>query len=212
MHRTIQLLILLALAALLAACKGSATPTATGAPSAGQPDVNQRGLIMGSLALRDDALAVDAQQAATLLPLWKAYRTLSQSETATPLERQGVLRQIREQMRPEQLAAMDALTVEDQARLAAELGLPWASQEAQSVSPDVVATRMAEVASNPAAHPGAGGGMMQGLGGGGLAAGTGAGVPAEGGVMIVRGQGSNMQDRATVALLEALIEHLEAIR
>ena len=43
-------------------------------------------LLVGTFRLEDSSLAVDAAQAAELLPLWKAYRSLSASDSSSSLE------------------------------------------------------------------------------------------------------------------------------
>jgi hypothetical protein len=229
MNRTIKLLLLLALAALLAACKGSAAATTAQAATQG---VDEMRLILGTLQLREGDLAVDAAQAAELLPLWKAYRALAQSDATSDAERAALLKQVREAMRPDQLAAIDALAMgaENQAALAAEMGLEMPDRGMGDLSQDEIAARMAERGIDPAAMAAGGdfggGGMMAPGGGGGAAAGAmmapgGGGAP--GGGVVVFGQGGQQAaagggaatragatSRANM-LLEALIAYLEEI-
>lgn len=218
MKRTIRLLIILSVAALLAACSGNGA-AATAQPT-GQGSDETR-LILGTLQLREGEQAVDAAQAAELLPLWKAYRTLSQSDSTSDAERSALLQQIREAMRPDQLTAIDAQTMgaESRAALAAELGLEMPEGGMGDLSQEEMATRMstrvAERGADPAAMQAggpAGGGMMPPGGGGAPGGGAiafGPGGPqgyTEGGAS-VRGSAPG---RANM-LLDALISYLEEI-
>lgn len=69
----------------------------------------QSQLIVGTLKLADTELAVDADQAADLVPLWQAVQTLSQSETTAVVELDALLKQIQEAMSAEQIQAIAAM-------------------------------------------------------------------------------------------------------
>lgn len=81
----------------------------------------------GTLLLEDTDLAVSPSQAAELLPLWKAARSLSESETVAQAELEAVFNQIQDVMTPEQLAAISEMQFrgEDMAQLAEDLGLTF---------------------------------------------------------------------------------------
>jgi hypothetical protein len=66
-------------------------------------------LALGTLRLEDTAQAVNAAQAAELLPLWKAAQSLSTSQTISTVEMDALYAQIREAMTPEQIKAIDAM-------------------------------------------------------------------------------------------------------
>lgn len=66
-------------------------------------------LIAGSLKLEDTDLAIDVEEAGKLLPLWQAYQSLSNSDTAAQAEIDALVRQIDSTMTPEQLAAIAAM-------------------------------------------------------------------------------------------------------
>ena len=66
-------------------------------------------LILGSIKLEDGDLAVSADEAATLLPLWQAYQSLSNSDTTAEAELQALARQIQGAMQPDQVAAIAAM-------------------------------------------------------------------------------------------------------
>ena len=63
-------------------------------------------LALGTLQLEDTEQAVDETQAATLLPLWQAYQTLSQSDTTAAVELEALAGQIQRAMTAEQVQAI----------------------------------------------------------------------------------------------------------
>src|SRR3989304_6125336 len=56
-------------------------------------------LVVGSLKLEETDMAIAADQAQELVPLWQAYRSLVTSETSAQQEREALLTQIEERMR-----------------------------------------------------------------------------------------------------------------
>jgi hypothetical protein len=82
-------------------------------------------LVLGTLRLEDTALAVDSEQAAELVPLWKVFRSLTSSDTAAEAEIESVVNQIQSTMTSEQIAAITALglTLDDIQALIEELGI-----------------------------------------------------------------------------------------
>ena len=81
----------------------------------------------GTLLLEDSEYAVDPAQAAELLPLWKAARSLNQSETVAEAELEAVFNQIQDTMTSEQISAIAdlQLTGEEMAQLMEDLGLSF---------------------------------------------------------------------------------------
>lgn len=79
----------------------------------------------GTLMLEESEHAVTPEQAAQLLPLWKAARSLSESETVAQAELEAVFNQIEDTMTPEQIGAINAmqLTGEEMAQLMEDLGI-----------------------------------------------------------------------------------------
>jgi len=130
---------LLVLSLVLAACASShatstATATAAATDSAGDAASAQGTLspvamdILGIFKLEGTDLALDATQAATLLPLWQAYRSLLNSDTAAAAELEAVKTQIDEALTAEQqdaIAAMN-LTLEDLVAMAEQFGVSQA--------------------------------------------------------------------------------------
>ena len=81
----------------------------------------------GTLLLEESEYAIDSQQAEQLLPLWKAARSLSDSETVAQEELEAVFNQIEDTMTPEQLSAINEmqLTGEEMAQLMEDLGIEF---------------------------------------------------------------------------------------
>lgn len=81
----------------------------------------------GTLLLEGTENAVDPAQAAELLPLWKATRSLSESETVAQEELEAVFNQIQDTMTPKQISmiAEMQLTGEEMAQLMEDLDLSF---------------------------------------------------------------------------------------
>lgn len=192
-------------------------------PGAGNASLAMQ-LALGTFKLEGTDYPVDAEQAAALLPLWKAARSLSQSDTVATEELQAVIDQIKDTMTAEQLAALDgmSLSFEDMGAIAEELGLELGFGAGQfgDISPEMRATMQAARDSGQFPPGGFGDGPGPGFGGGGPGGGAGPG----GGF----GQGESLspeQRQTAVAerggfrraglgvpalLLDAVIEFLEA--
>ena len=103
-------LILPALFLFLAGCSanGGSTASGSGLLATDYEDAlpMQSQLIVGTLKLADSDLAVDATEAAELVPLWQAVQTLSQSETTAAVELEALLKQIQETMSAAQVQAI----------------------------------------------------------------------------------------------------------
>lgn len=96
-------------------------------------------LILGTLLLEGTDQAVDAGQAAVLLPLWQEWHDLSRSNTAAPGDREALIKQIQSAMTQEQFQAIAAmeLTQEDVLEYVQENGVgfpsrPTATPDAQN--------------------------------------------------------------------------------
>jgi len=170
-------------------------------------------LTLGTFKLDETDYAVDAEQAASLLPLWKALRSLSESQTAATEELQAILNQIQDSMTPEQIAAIEGmgLTGEDMSAIFQELGLEFGGGEGRfgNLTPEQQATMQA--ARESGEFPGGG------IPGSGLGQGRGGGNPGEVGLspearetaVAERGgtRGANLG--LNPALLEAIITFLQ---
>ena len=104
------------------------TPNESKAPRlAGETPLSTQ-LLFGTFALEETELAVDAAQASELLPLWKAVKSLSNSDTASSVELDALYNQIQDTMTTEQLNQIAAMefTGESMQVLTEELGLDMA--------------------------------------------------------------------------------------
>jgi len=128
MMKAKTLLLSLLLTFVLAAC-GSAEGNGNDTPKLSDTYENaisvEAQLVVGSLSLEETDLAITSEQAAILLPFWKAYRSLLQSDTTAEAEVDAVIDQIQESMTSEQIEAIAAmeLTQDDVPILIQELGL-----------------------------------------------------------------------------------------
>lgn len=141
-------------------------------------------LAVGILKLEGTEWAVTAEQAQTLLPLWKAVKSLSNSDTASSEEIQALYEQIQESLTAEQLQQIQALslTQDDLRSLMEQYGIQFNMPAGGdgTLTQEQIATRVAQRAQS-------GGGMpMGGPGGMPPEAGMGAGAPP--GMMEQNGQ------------------------
>jgi hypothetical protein len=177
--KIIVLLMIFVLGLALPACSGADAQTAAGDNSSEQAP-GQRledTLAFGTLMLEGSPQAVTAEQARILLPLWKAVKSLSASDTASQEEIRALYRQIEESLTAEQVQALQAvnLSPEDLQALMTQYNIQ-AGAGVPAVSDDQRATRIAQRA---AAGEQAGGGLPPGAGGRG---GPEGGMPFEGGL------------------------------
>ncbi|MFH1086946.1 MAG: hypothetical protein V1772_14450 [Chloroflexota bacterium] len=93
-------------------------------------------LVVGTLKLEGTDEAVSAAQAAELLPLWKAYRSLRADDATAPAELVALLAQIKGEMTAAQLEAVDdmQLTAADLAAFMQDQGIQTASAGASASS------------------------------------------------------------------------------
>jgi len=165
---------------VLAACSSSAAQATTSinqssntsspGNTSGSASLENR-LAPGILKLEGTNLAVTAQQATQLLPLWQQVQTLDTSGTAQTSDYTTVYQQIESTLTSDQVNAIQAmsLTQSDMQTLMTSLGIqvtPGAfgggSGSRPTQSPDQLATRTAQRTLTPGA-PG-GGGFVRGTG------------------------------------------------
>ena len=171
------LAVLLAGAVLLTACSASKTSSSSaaagGAPSgnSNQPLALAGQLAVGTLKLEGTPNAVDAKEAAGLLPLWQAYSQIVTSDSTAQAEIDGLVTQIKDTMTPAQVSAITAmkLTQQDTFTTLGKLGFASSGANAPSAT------------GTPRASSNAGGGFAGGAGGPpGGSPGGGAGAPPAG--------------------------------
>ena len=235
---------LLMTALLLAACgSSSASPNAqTGSTtqSSDVADPSTQGnngqfeipvslkLALGTLNLDGSENEVSADEAAALLPLWKAVSSLGSSDTVAAEEMNALYDQIQETMTPEQVAAIDQmqLTRESMGEIAQKLGVELFGNGGRfgTFTPEMQATAQAARESGqfqgrnfPVPPEGgfAGGGPGDGSGGGGGFGGNFQGggnlTPEQQATMTARraANGNRINSGVPSALLDALIQYLE---
>ena len=91
---------------------GSGGFAANGTPGARyltQPLPLAESLLIGTLKLQGTSNAVNATQAAALVPLWQAYAQLTSSNTAAQAEIDAVVTQIQQTLTPAQVQAITAM-------------------------------------------------------------------------------------------------------
>jgi hypothetical protein len=177
-------------------------------------------LALGTLKLEGSPDEVSAEEAASLLPLWKAIRSLGSSETVAAEEIEALYDQIQETMSPEQVAAMDQmeLTQTSMVDIAEELGIELFANGGRfgDMTPEQQATAQAARESGEFPQGGLPGGGL----GGGPGAGGGFGGEFQGGgnltpelqaTMTARREanGDRVNIGVPAALLDALIQYLE---
>ncbi len=93
-------------------------------PVASQVILGSLKLDAGDAAGTAQALAIDADEAGKLLPLWQAYQSLSASDNTAAAELEALVNQIAGTMRPEQVQAIAAmqLTADDVGEVMRALG------------------------------------------------------------------------------------------
>jgi hypothetical protein len=130
-------------------------------------------LAVGTLKLDGTGQEVGAEAAADLLPLWKAVRSLSSSDSAAPEELEAIYAQIEESMAPEQVQAIAAmkLTPGEIAQVAQEMGLSMGpAGGGPNATGQQTGQRGLQTGGEGAAPPAGGGppsgGMDPGMGGG----------------------------------------------
>ena len=171
----------------------------------------------GTLLLEDGEYSVDPAQSADLLPLWKAARSLSESETVAEAEMEAVFNQIQDAMTSEQITAIAdlQLTGEEIAQLMEELGLSFGFCDGArfgNLTPEQQATAQA-VRESGEGFPGGGfpgGGNPGGQGQGGQGFGGGNLTPEQQATMEARrAERGNFNARFALFFVDPLIELLE---
>lgn len=132
MKKTILITMLFILAAALTACNGAASASVSTDSGNGPLSTDYENalsipmqLAVGTFKLDGTDNQVDADTASALLPLWKAVRSLSSSDSAAAEEIQAVYNQIQETMTPEQIQTISEmqLTFGDMGAVAQEMDL-----------------------------------------------------------------------------------------
>jgi len=202
MFKKIGLLLVMITLLALAACSpapaaqaagGTSAPATQGTPQPRRGQVStETKLLIGTLQLEGTDQAVTKEQAAQLLPLWKALKTLTASQTSSQDEINALYTQIQETMTADQNKAIDGMQITFQSIGAVEqkLGITPAAGSFGGFgtpSPAQQATRQARIAQ--------GGGNFRGGDGAGGPGGAGGGFNGGG----FSGGGTQNQNNSQVA-------------
>lgn len=173
-------------------------------------------LALGIFKLADTEQAIPPEQAVELLTLWKAVRSLSQSETVAAEELQAVVSQIQDTMTPAQLdfiASMD-LSFENMGTIAEEFGLDFGmAGRFGDMTPEMQATMQAMRESDQFPEGGfgdgpGGGGPGRGGPGGSFGGETGLSLEQRATAIAERGGSRQAGLGIPVQLLDAIIDYL----
>ncbi len=198
---------------LLSACAGSTISTADStkqsmveSKTSGEVGENNMPLAMdlalGTFKLEETDYPLTTEQAQTLLPLWKAARSLSESETTAVQEIEAVVDQIQGTMTTEQLQAIEAmeLTMQDMANIGEDFGLGFGS-----LDPEMQTTMQPARASGQGPPDDLGAGQLAGMGDGVSLS------PEQHQTAIAARSGSSSATLGlNAALLDAIIDFLQA--
>lgn len=147
----------------------------------------------GTLKLEGTPQAITAEQAKTLLPLWKAVKALNTSSTTSTAEINALYKQIQDSLTPDQVQAIQTMTWTntDMAATMKQYGIQQAQGQGgfANLSPEQRATRVAQFQAQGGGNRTGGGGN----GGAGFAGGGGGGGFAGGGPGGFAGGGQNGQ-------------------
>lgn len=191
-------------------------PAGTQSPQSGVVDREMplaMTLALGTLKLEQAEYPVDSTQAGELLTLWKAARTLSESETTAAEEIQAIIKQIEETMTPQQTQSIEdmQLSFEDTRQIYDDLGIEFGGGGFGNLDPEIQATIEAARESGQS-PPGGFGGGFPGSGPGGPGGGFGGGEfspEARQTAIAERGGFQRAGLGIPRPLLDALIDYLE---
>jgi hypothetical protein len=211
--RTLYIVVILPVLLALAACS-SLKPAGTVSSSAqnqanplsnlaGQPVEDK--LAIGTLKLEGTDKAITAAEAKTLLPLWKAVKAMSASNTTAAAEMTALYTQIQDAMTAEQIQAIKDLnpTASDTQALMQKYGSPQAGNSAQKSTQTALSSQLPSGSAGGGDGGGPGGGPAGGFGGPPPDAGGG-GIPGTGIGTGLQTTGTPVAGRAGAAMRGSL--------
>jgi hypothetical protein len=220
-------LIIMLLALALASCSSTSdettadngqAPNGTGQPARTISEDLQ--LMMGTVLLDKTDYAIDANQAADLIPIWKLLDTMAGSETSAQVEVDAVIASIQDAMTPEQMTAIKEmnLTMADMNEVFQTLGIEMNGggggfgqmTEEQQATMEAMRNSGDFPQGGPGGSPGMGAGGGMGRGGGEFGGDTGITPQMRETAMAERENGLGRGFGINTQLLEAIITFLEA--
>jgi hypothetical protein len=219
MKKAVVVLTILAILSVLVACSKTSTTTGTARTSTVLP--MEAELLVGTFKLEDTGLAITADQAKQLLPLWQTLQSLSTSSTSATEEINAVVDQIKTAITTAQMDKITAMKLTQQDMMSI-MSIAGVSRNGDSTTATPIALNGLPSGGGTQGGAGAPGGTG-GPGGGGMPGGGppsgGAGMPADGGVPGMPGGPTNASgtpqaprantDQVPGPLLNALIELLQ---
>ena len=217
----------------LVACGGTSNTTSNSTGGTGSTADNSTAslslemqLLLGTIKLEDTDLAVSADQASQLLPLWQALQSLEASDTAASEEIEAVVNQIKANMTSQQMDAITAmkLTQQDVMTVMSDAGLSFNDSGASGSSGSSSGSSQSGFPAGgfdpgAASNPPSGGGAAGGAGGppssgsapaGGVDMGGDPGFgPQQMATQQAGGQSDGSNNRIPTPLLRALIDLLQ---
>ena len=169
--KAISLLLLIAALFSLTACTSSTQKSTQSSSTGASPTELQRKLAVGTLKLEKTDLAVTAEQAKTLLPLWKGVKSLTADTAASADELTALYAQIQDSMTADQIKAIEQMTIsqQDLGAMMKEMGVTAASGSGFGGLSDAErATRIAKRQSSGSSAGGPGGPPPGDMMGGGM--------------------------------------------
>jgi hypothetical protein len=227
MKKTTLMVIILVFSLILSACSsvtnnaqgaGATTISPSASQTAGGGEMTQvMKLALGTLMLEKTSYPVQAEQAKTLLILWKAARSLGGSDTVADEELTALVNQIQSSMTSDQMKEIDGMgiSLDSMRTITEELGLNMGQGGGMgNLSPEAQATMQAARESGQTPQGGGFGGgdpgMMMG-GGPGEFGGAPGGSNAQGSQSQASGSGASLQSKLGInsMLLDAVIQFLQ---
>jgi uncharacterized protein YceK len=185
-------------ALLLAGCSSAATATVPTSNSLS----GATKLALGTLKLEGTSQAVTAAQATELLTLWQAYASLSKSDTASQVELDALVKQIQGVMTADQLQAIEAMNLTEQAESDVMQSLGTSANTSVPVSTQG-STTLSQTG------PGGGPGGMPGGGGDSVMSAIDGGVTTQSTPAVTQASPNVGSTQVNSMLIQALIQMLE---
>jgi hypothetical protein len=175
-NRMILIGSILVISMILAACGSNQTTAGPSSVSSTGSDMTgltvPEKLAIGTLMLENTQQKVSSAEAAELLPLWKAAKSLSSSNTVSTQEMEALYSQIKSTMTADQIKTINSMTYTsaDVDKLLSDLGMgiasaPQSTSGTSSVSSGTTGSSQGAPAGGPGMPPDAAGMPMAGVGG-----------------------------------------------
>jgi hypothetical protein len=200
--------IVISLVLALTACGSTQSPNAAATATATLSPEGQ--LLVGTLKLESTTLAISADQADQLLPLWETLQSLASSNTAASQEIDAVVSQIKSTMSPQQVSSITAMKLTQQDLVAAAENAGVSSAASSSAS--TTSTTNASLAQLQSGAGDPGGGNPPADMGSNISAAAGAqsaGQTQAGTIQAIATQSAGTTNQISPALIKTVVELLK---